>query len=52
MVDAALENAAAMPMGTNHNAVRSNSIEDELCIGGGEVIETLLNNMIAIQILD
>ena len=52
MVDAALENAAAMPMSTDHNAVRSNSIENELCISGGEVIKTFLNNMIAIQVLD
>ena len=39
-------------MGTNINAVVSNSIKDKLGIIRGELVETLLNNVVAIQVLD
>ena len=52
MINATLENTAAVTMGTNINAVKSNSIKDELSINGRELVETLLDDMITIQILD
>lgn len=52
VIDAALEDTAAMAVSADNDAVLANSIEDELGILRLEVVETLLNNMIAIQVLD
>jgi len=52
VVNATLKNAAAMAMGSNINAVGADSIKDELSIDRGELIETLLDDMVAVQILD
>jgi len=52
MVDAALENTASMAMGTDSQGMGANCIEDELRILGAKVIEALLDDMVAIQVLD
>jgi hypothetical protein len=52
VVNAALKDAAAMAMGSNINAMGANSIKDELSIGWGELVETLLNDMVSVQILN
>ena len=52
MVDAALEHAAAMAMGANGDAILANSIEDELCILRLQVVQALLNDVVAVQVLN
>jgi hypothetical protein len=52
VVDAALKDAAAVTMGADDDAVLSNRIEDELSILRLEVVETLLDDVVAVQILD
>ena len=41
-----------MTMSPDDNAIKSNSVEDELRILGGEAIETFLDYMVAIEVLD
>ena len=52
MIDTALEDAAAMTMGTDSNAVISHSIKDELGILSRETVQALLDDVIAVEILD
>jgi hypothetical protein len=52
MVNATLKDAAAVTMGSDINAVGADSIKDELSINWGKLIETLLDDMVAVQILD
>lgn len=52
MIDATLENAAAVTVSTNFNTVHSNCIEDELSILSGELVQALLDDMVAVQILN
>jgi hypothetical protein len=52
MVNAALKDTASMAMSSDDNTVGTNSIVDELGVLGRETVETLLNHMIAVQILD
>jgi ABC-type ATPase with predicted acetyltransferase domain len=52
MVDAALEHTAAMAVRANSDAVLADSIEDKLGILRLEMIQALLDDMIAVQILD
>lgn len=52
MIDAALENATAVSMSGYLDAVSSHCIVDELVVLWLEGVETLLNDMIAVEILD
>jgi hypothetical protein len=52
MVDAALKNTAAVAMSTDNDAVFTHSIKDELCLGGFEVVQALLDDVVAIEVLD
>lgn len=52
VVDAALKDTATVAVGTNSNAILTNSIKDELSIFGLEVVETLLDDMVAVEVLD
>lgn len=52
MVYAALKDAAAVSMSTNHHAVGTDSIVDELRVICRKTIEALLDDMVTIQVLD
>lgn len=52
VIDAALENTATMAVRTNRDAVLANRIKDELCLQRLEVVQALLNNMVAVEVLD
>jgi hypothetical protein len=52
MVNAALEDTAAVAVCSDINAMGSDSVEDELSIIGTKLVEALLNDMIAVQVLD
>jgi len=52
MIDTTLKNTAAMTMSSHIDTVGSNRIEDELGIGRGELIQALLNDVIAVQVLN
>lgn len=52
VVDAALKHTAAVPVGTNFNTVVADSIENELGVSSSELVKTLLDDMVAVQILD
>ena len=52
VVNAALEDAAAVTVSADINAVVSHSIKDELSIVRSELVETLLDHMVSIQVLD
>ena len=52
MVNAALKNTATMAMGANGDAVLAYSIKDELSLHRLEVVQTLLDDVVAVQILD
>lgn len=52
MVDAALENAAAMTVRADGDAVLADSIKDELGVLGLEVVQALLDDVVAVQVLD
>ena len=41
-----------MTVSSDINTVSSNSIEDELGIGGGELVETLLDDVVAVEVLN
>ena len=52
VIDAALKNTAAVAVCTHDDAVSTDSIEDELCFLRGEVVQALLNDVVAVQVLD
>lgn len=52
MINAALEHAAAVTVGAHFNAAVANRVEDELRIEGTELVEALLDDMVAVQILN
>jgi hypothetical protein len=52
MVNAALENAAAMAVSTDSDAVLAYRVEDELSLGRLEVVQALLDDVVAVQVLD
>lgn len=52
VIDAALQNTASMSVGSNLYAVVANGIKDELSIDSSELVETLLDDMVAIEVLD
>lgn len=52
VVDAALEDAAAVTVSANFDAVVTDSAEDELSVKGAELVETLLNDVVAVQVLN
>jgi len=52
MVNASLEDTAAMAMGADLNATLADSIEDELGVLRLEVVEALLDDMVAIEVLN
>lgn len=51
MIDAALNNTAAVTVSTDAHAVGTNGLIDEIGCLSLQMIETLLDNMVAIQIL-
>jgi hypothetical protein len=52
MVDAALEDTAAVPVSTDGNAVLAHGVEDELSVLRAEVVEALLNDVVPVKVLD
>ena len=52
MVNAALENAAAMTMGTHIDTVATDSIKDKLRVDRGEFVEALLDDVISVEVLN
>jgi len=52
VVNATLQDTATMTVGSDINAVGANSIKDELSINGGQLVEALLDDVVAVQILD
>lgn len=52
MIDAALQDTAAVAMSADGDAVLSDSIEDELRVFRGEVVEAFLNDMVAVEVLN
>jgi hypothetical protein len=52
MVNAALQHATAMAMASNGQCIQSNSLEDEVRIRRAEVVQTLLDDMVAIEVLN
>lgn len=68
MIDTTLQNTAAMTMGSNYNAMIANAVKNKLIrlasvfreqmkmtylgVIRCEMIETLLNDMIAVKVLD
>lgn len=52
MVDATLQDTAAMTVRADFNAVVTNGVKNELRVDGSELIETLLDDVVAIKILD
>lgn len=52
VVDAALENAATMTMSADIDASVTNCSEDELSTLGVELVETLLDHMVTVNVLD
>lgn len=52
MINASLEDTATVTMGSDVNAVVSHSIKDELRVNRGQLVKTLLNDMVAIEILN
>src|SRR5262249_44392912 len=52
MIDAALENTAAVPVRANLHAVGADGVKDELGINRSEFVEALLDDMIAVQVFD
>lgn len=52
MVDAALEDAAAVAMRGHGNAVGGDSVIDKLVLLGGELVEALLDDVVSVEVLD
>lgn len=52
MINAPLEDAATVTVSAHVDAVLPDSVEDEVRLLGAELVEALLNHVVAIQILD
>ena len=52
MINAPLENAASVTVSSDSDAMRTDRIEDELSILSLEMVQALLNDVIAIKILN
>jgi len=52
VINAPLENAASVTVSSDSDAMRTNRIEDELSILSLEMVQALLNDVIAIKILN
>jgi len=52
VVDAALKNTASVTVSTNNDNMGTDSIDNELDVLVLEVVETLLDDMVAVQVLD
>ena len=52
MINASLKDTAAVAVGANFNTMGSNSIKNELSIGGSQLVQALLNDVVSIEILD
>lgn len=52
VIDTALKNAASVAMGADGDTVGSDSIEDELSILRGEMVQALLDDVVAVQVLN
>lgn len=52
VVDTALENAATVPVGGNFNTVDGDSIVNELVVRRDETVQALLNDVVAVEVLD
>ena len=52
VVDTALENAATVPVGGNFDTVDGDSIINELVVRRNEAVQALLNDVVAIEVLD
>lgn len=52
MVNAALEDTAAVSVGADLDAMMADGVEDELRISRDELVQTLLNDVVAVEVLD
>jgi hypothetical protein len=52
MINAALQDTASVAVSTNDEAVVSDGFEDEFGIDRLKVVEALLDDMVAIEVLD
>jgi hypothetical protein len=52
MINATLKDTASMAVGRDFDAISSNGIIDELIVLGSELVETLLNYVVTVEILD
>lgn len=52
MIDTTLENAATVAMGADINAVSSDRVKDELRVNRSELVETLLDDVVTVEVLD
>lgn len=52
MIDAALNDATAVTVSANNDAMVRDSVDDELYILRFQVVETLLDDVVAVEILD
>lgn len=52
MINASLKYAATVSMGCHFNTIFTHSIKDELILLTAESVQTLLNHVISVQVLD
>jgi len=52
VVDASLNDAASMTVSADCDTVVGNSVEDELRVGVGQMIETFLDDVVAVEVLN
>ena len=52
VVDASLQDAASVPVGRDLDAVSGHCVINKLVVLGNEPVETFLNDVVAVQILD
>jgi len=52
VIDTALQDAAAVAVSANFDAVLADSIEDEGRIGSAQLVQTLLNDVVAVEVLN
>lgn len=52
MINAALQNTASMAVGADNDTMSTNSLVDELGLLGVQAVQALLNDVVAIQVLD
>ena len=52
MVDAALQDAAAVAVRRDLDAVGGDGVVDELVVLGRELVQALLDDVVAVQVLD